>query len=79
LKPIIERTPRALARAAAAAIARASGTVVASGFSHSTCWPASRAAMAISACASPGAQMSMSCTSRRPIRARQSGSAAAQP
>ena len=38
-----------------AAIASASARVFASGFSHSTCLPASSAAIAISACASPGA------------------------
>ena len=41
--------PAARARSAAATIARASSTVLASGFSHSTCLPASSAAMAISA------------------------------
>ena len=66
------RTPRPAARSAAATIARASSTVFASGFSHSTCLPASRAAIAISACVSPGEQTSTSCTSSRPSSARQS-------
>ena len=46
-------------------MASASATVLASGFSHSTCLPASSAAMAISACESPGVHTSMSCTSSR--------------
>ncbi len=73
------RTPRAAARSAAAAIASASARVLASGFSHSTCLPASSAAMATSAWNSPGVQMSTSCTSSRLTRARQSVSVAAQP
>jgi hypothetical protein len=52
VKPTIECTPRAAATSAASAIASASSTVLASGFSHSTCLPASSAAMAISACVS---------------------------
>ena len=48
----------AMARAAASAMASASATVLASGFSHSTCLPASSAATAISACVSPGEQTS---------------------
>ena len=66
------RTPRAAARSAAATMARASSTVLASGFSHSTCLPASSAAIAISACVSPGEQTSTSPTSSRVSSARQS-------
>ena len=73
------RTPRAAARRAAAAIASASATVLASGFSHSTWRPASKAAMAISAWLSPGVHTSMSCTSSRRSRERQSVTASAQP
>ena len=73
------RMPRARARCAAAAMASASATVLAIGFSHSTCLPASSAAMEISACESPGVHTSMSCTSSRPSRARQPVSVAAKP
>jgi hypothetical protein len=73
------RTPFARALCAAATIARASSTVLASGFSHSTCLPASRAAIAISACVSPGVQMSTSATSARSITRRQSVSVLRQP
>jgi hypothetical protein len=66
------RTPCAAAFSAAATIARASSTVFASGFSHSTCLPASSAAIAISAWVSPGEQTSTSATSSRVSRARQS-------
>ena len=75
----MDRTPRLAARAAAAVIASASASVLASGFSHSTCLPASRAAMAISAWVSPGVQMSTSCTSSRSITACQSVSTCRQP
>ena len=51
VNPTIDRTPRARAASAAATIASASATVLASGFSHRTCLPASNAAIAISACA----------------------------
>ena len=53
------------ARSAAAAIASASATVLASGFSQSTCLPASSAAIAISAWVSPGVQMSTRSMSSR--------------
>ena len=53
-------------------MARASATVLASGFSQSTCLPASRAAMAISAWVSPGVQTSTRSTSSRAMSARQS-------
>ena len=53
----------AAAASAAAAIASASATVLASGFSHSTCLPAASAAIAISAWVSPGVQMSTRSTS----------------
>ena len=46
-------------------MASASATVFANGFSHRTCLPASSAAMAISACVSPGVQMSMTSMSGR--------------
>ena len=75
----MERTPRDWARPAAAAMASASGTVLASGFSHSTCLPASSAATEISACESPGVHTSMSWTSSRFSRARQSVSTSANP
>ncbi len=60
-------------------IASASARVLASGFSHSTCLPASSAAMATSAWLTPGVHTSTSCTSSRLIRACQSVSVAAQP
>ena len=66
-------------RSAAAAICSASATVLASGFSHSTCLPASSAAIAISACRSPGVQMSTRSTSSRSITRRQSVSTEAKP
>ena len=72
-------TPRAAASAATAAISLASATLLASGFSHSTCFPAFNAAMAISACVSPGVQMSTRSTSSRSTSARQSVSVLAQP
>ena len=56
---------RRRACSAAAAIASASATVLASGFSHSTCLPASSAAIAISAWVSPGVQMSTRSMSSR--------------
>ena len=71
------RAPRP--RSAAAAIASASATVLASGFSHSTCLPASSAAIAISAWVSPGVQMSTRSMSSRSTSARQSVSVDAQP
>src|SRR6478752_4237025 len=73
------RTPWARARSAAAVMASASATVLASGFSHSTCLPASRAAMAISAWVSPGVQMSMTSMSSRATTSRQSVALSAQP
>jgi len=73
------RTPRPAARRAAAAIASASATEFASGFSHRTCLPASKAAMAISACVSPGVQMSTMSTSSRSITRVQSVSTSSQP
>jgi hypothetical protein len=73
------RTPLAAALAAAAAMARASSTVLASGFSHSTCLPASRAAIEISAWLDPGVQTSTSSTSSRSTSRFQSVSQAAQP
>ena len=79
VKPTIERTPRWAADAAAAAIASASSTVLASGFSHMTCLPASSAAIAISAWVLPGVQMSMTSMSSRVSRARQSVSTDAHP
>lgn len=53
--------------------------MLARGFSHNTCLPASNAAIAISACESPGVQMSTTATSSRAISLRQSVSVAAQP
>ena len=79
MKPTIERTPRSAARAAASAIASASATVFASGFSHSTCLPASSAAIAISAWESPGVTMSTMSMSSRAITSRQSVADSAQP
>ena len=75
------RADAALARAcsAAATIASASATVLASGFSHSTCLPASSAAMAISACVSPGVQTSTRSMSSRATRACQTVSVVSQP
>jgi hypothetical protein len=73
------RTPRAAARSAAAAIARASSTVLASGFSQSTCLPASRAAIEISAWLDPGVQTSTRSTSSRSTSRFQSVSMAGQP
>jgi hypothetical protein len=72
-------TPAAAAFAAAPAIASASATVLASGFSHSTCLPASSAATAISACDEPGVTMSTRSTSSRSTTARQSVAGSAQP
>ncbi len=57
----------------------ASATVLARGFSQSTCLPAWRAAIAIGACVAPGVQMSTRSTSSRAINERQSVSTAAQP
>ncbi len=59
--------------------ASASATVLASGFSHSTCLPAASAASAISAWLSPGVQMSTRSMSARSTSVRQSVSALAQP
>ena len=73
------RAPLGNAASAAAAIRSASASVFASGFSHSTCLPACRAAIAIGACTLPGAAMSISWTSSRAMSARQSVSVAAQP
>jgi hypothetical protein len=72
-------TPRAAARSAAAAIASASATVFASGFSHSTCLPASSAAIAISAWEEPGEQMSTTSMSGSSMTRLQSVSACSQP
>ena len=72
-------TPRSAAELAAAAICSASSTVFASGFSQSTCLPACRAAIAISAWLSPGVQMSMRSMSSRSTRRRQSISVEAKP
>src|SRR5690625_3780277 len=60
-------------------MASASATVLAIGFSTSTCLPASRAATAISACVSPGVQMSTTSTSSRSSTRRQSVSTDSQP
>src|SRR5690625_5140687 len=60
-------------------MASASATVLAIGFSTSTCLPASSAATAISAWVSPGVQMSTTSTSSRSIARRQSVSTASQP
>ena len=79
MKPTIDRTPFSAARAAASAIASASATVLASGFSHSTCLPASRAAIAISAWVSPGVTMSTMSMSSRAITSRQSVADSRQP
>src|SRR3954453_3916660 len=73
------RTPWVAAFSAATTIARASSTVFASGFSHSTCLPASSAAIAISACVSPGVHTSTRSTSSRAPSALQSVSTEAQP
>ena len=73
------RDAPAAARSAAAAIASASSTVFASGFSHSTCLPASSAAIAISAWESPGVTMSTMSMSSRAITSRQSVADSAQP
>ena len=78
VNPTIDRMPCARASSAAAAMARASATVFASGFSQSTCLPARRAAMAISAWVSPGVQMSTRSTSGRATSARQSVSTCCQ-
>ena len=59
-------------------IASASATVLANGFSHSTCLPAASAARAISAWVSPGVQMSMRSMSSR-ATSRQSVSLSCQP
>src|SRR5690625_3758719 len=57
----------------------ASATELAIGFSTRTCFPASRAATAISACVSPGVQMSTTSTSSRSMTRRQSVSTASRP
>ncbi|HEY8470030.1 MAG TPA: hypothetical protein VIL18_10330 [Longimicrobiales bacterium] len=54
-------------------------TSLASGFSHSTCLPARAAAIAISACESPGVQMSTRSMSGRATTSRQSVAASSQP
>ena len=77
--PHMAKTPLAAASSAAAAIDSASATEFANGFSHSTCLPACRAAMAISACVSPGVQMSTRSMSGRSIRRLQPVSAESQP
>ena len=75
----MERTPLAAAASAASVIATASSTELASGFSQSTCLPASSAAIAISAWVSPGVQMSTRSTSSRSITARHDVSVPSQP
>ena len=82
--PVVEGHHRSARRrpppsSAASAMASASATVLASGFSTSTCLPASSAAIAISAWLEPGVQMSMRSTSSRSSSARQSVSIPAQP
>src|SRR6218665_85553 len=72
VNPTIAKTPLACARSAAAAICSASATELASGFSHSTCLPALRAAIAIWACESPGVTISTMSISSRSTAARQS-------
>ena len=67
------------ARFTASAIARASSTVLASGFSQMMCLPALAAAMAISACTLLGVQMSTTSTSGRATTARQSDEASSKP
>ena len=69
----------AFAASAAAVICSASSTEFARGFSHSTCLPASSAAIAISACRFPGTQMSMRSMSSRSMSRRQSVSLESQP
>ncbi len=75
----MERTPDSAAFSAAAAIASASATLLASGFSQRTCLPASSASIAISAWVSPGVQMSIRSMSGRLITACQSVSTDCQP
>src|SRR5262245_49409694 len=58
---------------------RASASVFASGFSQSTCLPARRASIAISACVSPGVATSTRSTSERCTTWRQSVAASIQP
>ena len=60
-------------------MARASATLLASGFSHRTCLPASRAAIEISAWLDPGVQTSTRSTSSRSTSRFQSVSVAGQP
>ena len=79
MNPTIDLIPLAFAASAAAVIASASSTVLASGFSHRTCLPASRAAIAISAWLSPGVHTSISWMSSRPSSLRQSVSVSCQP
>jgi hypothetical protein len=79
LKPTAERTPRAAAASAAATIARACATLLASGFSHSTCLPAASAAIAIAAWLDPGVHTSTSWTSSRATSFSQSVSVDRQP
>jgi hypothetical protein len=79
VNPTIDRTPVSFADSAASTIASASATELASGFSHSTCLPACSAAIAISACVSPGVQMSTRSTSSRAISSCQLVIASSQP
>ena len=79
MKATIDRTPRASAATAASTIDSASATVLASGFSHRTCLPASSAAIAISAWLSPGVHTSTSWMSSRVTSCFQSVSTDAQP
>ena len=58
---------------------RALGTVLASGFSQSTALPARAAAIAISACESPGVQTSTMSMSSPLTTSRQSVAASSQP
>ena len=64
---------------AAATICSASATVFAKGFSQITCLPALSAAIAISACESPGVQISMMSISERVNNFFQSVSIPSQP
>ena len=64
---------------AASAIARASASDIASGFSHRTILPACAAAMATGACMWFGSEMSTASMSGRSIAARQSVEVSSQP
>lgn len=69
MKPSVTVRPAAAAAAAISSTCSARST---SDFSHSTCLPASRAAIAMSACVSPGVQTSTRSTSSRVSSAFQS-------